>query len=233
MIPAIRMRLILFDIDGTLLSCGPQVAPLFQEALGEAFGSAGDLNGYSFAGKTDDQIVQELMGAAGLPAQWVRERLPRMRRTYVEKLERGLERSGMTLLPAVLETLNRLQESGEVTLGLLTGNWERGARIKLSRFDLNRFFAFGAFGDGVEDRRQLPPLALARARRFAGRSFDPAETLIVGDSALDVECAHAHGISALGVATGPTTALELEAAGADWVVPDLASADFWPAVASA
>ena len=218
------MKLVLFDIDGTLLSCGPQVRPLFASALEEVFGTAGDVDGYDFAGRTDPRIVLDLMTGAGVAEADARAKLPRMRDLYLERLERSLERHGMQLLPAVEELLGRLAARDDVVLALLTGNWERGARTKLSRFDLNRFFGFGAFGcDGV-DRSDLPPVALERAERIVGRRFRPAETLIVGDSVHDVSCGRAHGIPVLAVATGRTRPEALRAAGADWLIPDLREA---------
>jgi phosphoglycolate phosphatase len=216
-----EMRLILFDIDGTLIDCGPQVRPLFASALVDVFGTAGDLDGYDFAGKTDPRIVFDLLTGAGVTAGEVVAGLPQVREIYLRRLARALDRRGMRLLPGVLEVLERLEERDDVVLGLLTGNWEPGARTKLAHFDLNRFFPFGAFGcDGV-DRSELPPVALERAERAMGRRFTAEETLIVGDSLHDVSCARAHGIPSLAVATGRTPATALDAAGADWVVPDL------------
>jgi len=218
------MKLILFDIDGTLLDCGPQVRPLFASALVEVFGTAGDVHGYDFAGRTDPRIVLDLVTAAGVPEGEAWAGLPRMRELYVERLAGALDRRDMRLLPGVEETLERLAAREDVALALLTGNWEPGARAKLSRFDLNRFFDFGAFGcDGV-DRSELPPVALDRAEQALGRRFEPAETLIIGDSVHDVTCAQAHGIPCLAVATGRTPAERLRAAGADWVIPDLFAA---------
>src|SRR3954463_1661037 len=121
------MKLILFDIDGTLLSCGPQVRPLFASALEEVFGTTGDVDGYNFAGRTDPRIVIDLMTDGGFSPREALEGLPRVRDLYLARLERSLERHGMTLLPAVEELLGRLAARDDVLLALVTGNWEPGA----------------------------------------------------------------------------------------------------------
>ncbi|MFP5287959.1 MAG: HAD family hydrolase [Thermoanaerobaculia bacterium] len=218
------VKLVLFDIDGTLLHCGPQVKPLFAGALIEVFGTAGDLEAYDFAGRTDPRIVLDLVTGAGLPESEVRAGLSRVRELYVERLERVLEGKTMRLLPGVPELLEGLERREDVVLALLTGNWEPGARTKLSRFDLNRFFAFGAFGCDAVDRSDLPPVAWERAERAVGRRFRPEETLIIGDSLFDVSAARAHRIPVLAVATGRTPASALRSAGADWVISDLREA---------
>ncbi len=221
------MRLILFDIDGTLLECGPQVRPILAEVLTKVFGTAGEVETYDFAGRTDPGIVLDLLTETGMSKEEILERLPEARRIYVERLERTLDRQRMRLLPGVLEVLEDLSRREDIALGLLTGNWEPGARTKLSRFDLNRFFDFGAFGcDGV-NRSELPPVALDRAERRLGRRFRPEETLIVGDTLHDVACAKAHGIPVLAVATGRTSAETLRDGGADRVVADLTAIDTW------
>ena len=217
-------RLILFDVDGTLLDCCGQTRSPLAEAMRDVFGTAGGIDGYDFSGKTDPQIVTEIQVAAGTDPARVAAALPAVRDAYVERLETGLRRDRMRLLPGAAELLRDLGARAGTVVGLLTGNWEAGGRIKLGRFALNRYFELGAFGDGRLDRRELPPVALARAREVAGRTFAPAETLIVGDSRLDVECGHAHGIEVLAVSSGWTSAADLAAAGADWVYDDLAAA---------
>ena len=212
-------RLVLFDIDGTLLSCGRQVGEFFIAAVTEVFGGYHIPEGFSFSGKTDPMIVGELVQSLGFDAVEIERLLPEMRRLYVEELERRLDVEKMRLLPGVLELLKRLEAHQDVTLGLLTGNFQDGAWVKLSRFDLGSFFPFGAFGDDAADRRGLVPVAFERARHHA-RDFTPEETLIVGDTALDVDCAHHAGVQCLAVATGFTPAEKLRDAGADWVFDD-------------
>ena len=220
-----RPRLILFDIDGTLLKGGSRLRQWFGESLESVYGQAGDIDGHSFSGKTDPQIVTELMLGAGLPSERILGLLPDLKEVYLGRMRDQLTADDMTLLPEVVPVLSRLEQVADVTLGLLTGDWEGGARSKLACFDLNRFFQFGAFGDDRADRTELPPVALERAMQDRGSPFSPQETLIIGDSSRDVACARAHGIRAAAVATGYTPLDRLEAAGADWVLTELGEAD--------
>jgi len=220
-----RPRLILFDIDGTLLKGGRRLRQWFGESLESVYGQAGDIDGHSFSGKTDPQIVTELMLGAGVSEERILGLLPDLKEVYLGRMREQLTADDMTLLPDVEPVLAKLEKASDVTLGLLTGNWEGGARSKLACFDLNRFFPFGAFGDDRIDRSDLPPVALERALQDRGRPFGPRETLIVGDSPRDVACARAHGIRAAAVATGYTPLEHLEATGADWVLTELGEAE--------
>ncbi|MEM9554149.1 MAG: HAD family hydrolase [Acidobacteriota bacterium] len=227
-------HLILFDIDGTLLQCGRQVAPLFLSALRETFSEhlpdgRVPLEGVSFAGKTDPMIVSELARIGGIDEEVIPDLLPRMRSLYLERLERGLRGEEMRLLPGVVELLERLAGRSDLLIGLLTGNWRGGAEIKLARGGLGSigargYFRLGAFGDDAVDRRGLVPVALERAGHHRGEEFVVDDVLIIGDTPLDVDCARAAGVSCLAVATGFTPAEELAAAGADHVYPSLLDA---------
>lgn len=221
-------HLLLFDVDGTLLSCGRQAGRFFLAALEEVFGTVGEPAGYSFAGKTDPAIVLELMGGAGFDEPAILEAMPAVKASYLERLGRELDPTRMRLMPGVLALLEALSRRGDVTLGLLTGNWEQGARTKLEPFGLNRFFDFGAFGEDGADRRLLPPAALERAQSRCGRRFATDQTWIVGDTVHDIDCAGAHGLRVLAVATGTTPRERLEAARPDFLVGSLEEID--PAV---
>jgi phosphoglycolate phosphatase-like HAD superfamily hydrolase len=215
------VRLLLFDVDGTLILGSRSNRRWFGEALVEVFGTAGDIDGLSFSGKIDPQIVTELITGAGVDLPTLEAGIPQVKEAYLSRLQRNLEPAHLRLLPYVPELLARLDSRQEVTMGLLTGNWEEGARTKLGCFDLNRFFPFGAFSDGQRVRGDLPPMALARAAEFTDQQFAAAETLIIGDSVLDIECAQQHGMRSLAVATGYTSITDLAAAGPDWVIQDL------------
>lgn len=217
-------HLFLFDIDGTLLRCGPQVRPLFVGALQQVFGDCADLEGYQFAGKTDPMITRDLIRGTGLTDDQILPRLDEVRDIYTARLERGLDAKRMCRLPGVVELLERLSRRPDVLLGLVTGNWRKSAAVKLGRLELDGYFDFGAYGDDGLDRRDLPPKALERAAHRAGRDFSPEEVIVIGDTVLDVDCAQAAGLRSMAVATGFTAADELTAAGADWVFPDLQTA---------
>lgn len=221
------MKLVLFDIDGTLVDCGGQTRAPFAAALAAVYGTTGDLPNYRFSGKTDPRIVLDLMTGAGLAREQILARLEQMRDAYVEVLAASLEPARVRVLPAVVERLEQLAARPDVVVGLLTGNWEKGARVKLGSRGLEGYFRFGAYGDDSIERDELPPVAWRRAEDAVGRRFAAAETLIVGDSELDVACARAHGIRCLAVATGWTAAEELAAANAERVVTDLAGDDLF------
>ena len=213
--------LVLFDIDGTLMRCGRQVGRMFLEALRATFGTVGDLSGYSFGGKTDPEIVLDLMTGAGFERSEIEQRLPEMQKRYLGRVAEGLDVSKMEVLPGARNLVEKLAEEDSVQLGLVTGNWEVGARAKLETVALSHYFPFGGFGDDGPARRNLPLAALKRAAKHHERSFAPAETLIIGDTVHDVDCAQANGIPVLAVASGFTEREALEATGASWVIDSL------------
>lgn len=213
-------RLVLFDVDGTLLSAGRAARDSILAALAEVLGWEGSSDGNDFSGKTDPQILRELvMESVGRPR--FEAGLQAVLDRYVEELSRRLSPEAVVVKPGVAALLDRLAEDPRVTLGLLTGNIERGARLKLEPTGLNRYFRFGAFGDDSADRYCLPSIAVARAREETGRDFDGRSVVIIGDSVHDVACGRSLGARSIAVATGPTPAERLQAEG-----PDALFADF-------
>jgi phosphoglycolate phosphatase len=213
-------RLLLFDVDGTLLSPGPGARTAFASALTEVFGTHGAMDTYAFEGKLDPLIVAELMREAGVEETLIAERLPRALSLYADRLEAALALQRPRLKPRVPELLDRVAAAPDTVLAVLTGNVERGARIKLSAAGLWHRFRFGVFGDEALRREELGFLAISRARETTGISFNGQSSVVIGDSRQDVMCGRAIGARVVAVATGKTPAKELEAAGADVVLPD-------------
>jgi phosphoglycolate phosphatase-like HAD superfamily hydrolase len=202
-------RLVLFDVDGTLLSAGRAARDSIVEILREVYGTCGTVDGFDFSGKTDPQIVCELL-AGNVPQSRVEELLPKALALYLERLEENLARErGVLPKPGIPELLARLAREPHVTLALLTGNLERGARLKLEPAGFNPYFSFGAFGSDSRDRYELPAVAVGRARDATGRDFAGERIVIVGDSIHDVRCGRPLGVRTVAVASGRTSAQRL------------------------
>jgi phosphoglycolate phosphatase-like HAD superfamily hydrolase len=195
--------LILFDIDGTLITAGDAPRRALEEALVAVYGTPGPATTLDFAGKTDPQIVRELLAIAGLPRERVEADLARALEAYVERLEPYLRNDPEAcLLPGIGELVPRLAAEPRAALGLLTGNVASGARVKLSRFGLWDHFAFGAFGSDDGDRNRLPEVALGRAHERWGVRFPHDRIFVVGDTPLDIAAGRAIGAVTVAVDTG-------------------------------
>lgn len=216
-------RLLLFDVDGTLLDAGGAGRAALEGAMLEVYGTAGPIDEFAFDGLTDPDIVRTLLSMAGLEDAVIDARLASLWPSYDGRLEGELlrRRAHVTAYPGVPELLERLQAEPRFWLGLLTGNVERGAWKKLRACALDEPFGFGAFGSDAERRVDLPPIAMRRAHAATGISFQREETILIGDTPKDIECARAGGARVLGVATGRFSMQELEEHGADWVLPGL------------
>lgn len=197
----------LFDIDGTLVDTAGAGLTALTEAAVQCFGAAGPE--LDLAGSTDLGIVQNFLDHFG------RSHDPTFVdsffATYLERLEWNLAHGNFPgkVLPGALALLVRLEQQPEIHLGLLTGNIAGGAAAKMRHFGLDRFFAFGGYGCDFADRNKLGPVAMARAAAHTGRSFDPSEIVVIGDTPKDIACAKALGASCIAVATGRFTADEL------------------------
>lgn len=217
-------RLLLFDIDGTLVRGGPAKSA-FELALVETFGTTGDSEGVSFAGKTDPQIARELLSGAGFSGAEIDAGFETLWGRYLGHLETRLVDRPMEVLPGVPELLDALVPHADVGVGLLTGNIEGGARLKLGSARLWERFHMGSYGSDHEERDALPAIALERAHGVWGRRVAPTEAIVIGDTPRDVQCGRKGGARTLAVATGTYGAEELEATGAERVLPDLSATE--------
>ncbi|HEY7726860.1 MAG TPA: HAD hydrolase-like protein [Candidatus Eisenbacteria bacterium] len=210
------MRLILFDIDGTLLRDGVSSQIAFARALRETYNTAGPIHAFKFAGMTDPECVTAIMRLAGVDERTIHQRREECLRRYIEILQSEiLLHDDGHLFPGVRELLERLNKLDDVLVGLLTGNVLRGAELKLRRWDLERYFRFGAYGDDHEDRPVLAQIALEKGRALAGRPLTGRDTTVIGDTPKDVACARAIGARAVAVATGSVGREELFASAPD------------------
>jgi phosphoglycolate phosphatase len=214
------IRAVLFDIDGTLLVTGGAGAVAWQRAFRELHGVDANIDEHTHAGMTDPEIAaivfREVIGREGSAP----ERAEAIA-GYLSHLQQAVEESdGYRVMPGIEELLPRLAGEG-ILLGLVTGNIEAAAHIKLARADLNRFFAFGGYGSDSSDRTELTKKAVERAGQVAGKELDPAATIAVGDTPRDVKAGHGAGLRVVGVATGKYPVAELDAAEADWAIEDV------------
>lgn len=209
--------LLLFDIDGTLIDSGEAGSRALNKAFEKLFGIKDAFKPISMAGKTDTQIIKEALVFHRIDNGM--HRINNMISTYIEFLKMEIDNPRRTLKPGVAEILEFF-DSRNIPMGLLTGNIEEGARIKLSPFGINRYFPTGAFGSDHEDRDLLLPIAISRFSRF-GIDLTPDRCIIIGDTPRDVRCAKIHGARAVAVCTGPYSAEVLESSGADLVIESL------------
>lgn len=204
-------RLVLFDIDGTILTDRGASRSAFADALLAVYGYDGDLGRYDFSGRTDPQIAHMVLRDAGHAPEDVERALPRLWELYLAGLERNATPGRVHVMPGIRELLAELESHPEVVLALLTGNIEPGARLKLGGAGLNHYFVFGAFGSDSADRTELPPIAMRRASEHLGRDFRGADVVIIGDSIYDVRCGVPYEATTIAVASGKTPAATLRA----------------------
>lgn len=213
--------LLLWDIDGTLIDSGGAGERALIVSLEREFGIADDLSWLEWAGRTDLWIARQILAHHGQPT--TRETIDRFLNGYLAAVGEQMLNPRARVLPGVREVLDAVQVHTDVVQGLLTGNLERGAKIKLSHFDLWQYFAFGAYADDSEIRDELGPHALRRAAEHHRLPFTPDRVLVIGDTPHDIACGRAIGAKTVAVATGKFSADALRPFRPDVVLDQLPS----------
>ncbi|MBG0770437.1 MAG: HAD hydrolase-like protein [Anaerolineaceae bacterium] len=215
-------RVLLFDIDGTLLNPAKEGRVCLSRALTEVFGTTGPIDDFPMAGKTDWQIVTELMTEAGLPADQIDTGREAAFDAYARAVAEAAPTLQMLLLPGVESLLAALSGEPDFALGLVTGNVRDSVPYKLRAVGIDpALFTFGAYGSERPHRNDLPGLAISRCEEQWGQPVDRAKVLVIGDTFRDIECARHAGVKVLTVATGHTSAAELAEHQPDYVLEDL------------
>ena len=217
------LTFVLFDIDGTLVSLDGAGSRSLNQAMEDLLDVKNGFRDIDFAGKTDLQIIREGLAPLKLADRYdlVHSLLDR----YLVHLRTEVSRGRGHVKTGVRELLSLLHNVPGIYLGLLTGNAEAGARLKLEPFGLNQYFSVGAFGNDSEDRNLLLPVAVQRLQESEAVSVSYDRCMVVGDTPKDVECAHVHGASAIAVATGTYLLKELEKTDAELVIADLSDTE--------
>ncbi len=220
------MKLVLFDIDQTLLTPDGAGAAAMFNTLRDFYGIEQIPPGYHMAGKIDTQIVVELLEYAGMDVEEAQARLPEYWALYAIELERVLPQHQVRALEGAHHLVDALERRRDVLVGLLTGNLDVTAGIKLRAVGLDPSrFRVAAYGNEAQARTDLPQIAVARAEALVGHKFRGKDIVIIGDTPLDIACGESLGVRTIGVATGRYSVEDLRSAGADAVFPTLGDTD--------
>lgn len=222
-------KLLLFDIDGTILTTFGQAKNAFSSALKEVFGTAGRIDSFSWSGKLDPNIVMELMEDAGFKRDYILQNLERVLRLYEKILERDIIPEKVNVKEGIREVLKEAHKDRNIILGLCTGNTPEGARIKLSAVKLYKYFKIGAYGTDGERREKLPPIAKRRAEEFFNVKIKDSNVYVIGDAPADIQSAKFNGFYSIAVASGFHKRKELEEHFPDLLIENLKKnrEDFW------
>ncbi len=216
------MKLLLFDIDQTLINTGGAGLRALDRACFKLFGVTKAMDGISPHGKTDPAIAREILRVRlGKDSNSVQNHIESILESYLFFLKDEVQQSpAYRILPGILPVLDEMRARKDVILGLATGNIELGARVKLNRGGLNPYFRFGGFGSDSEDRAELVRKGAEKASTPNGAQIGAMETFVIGDTPLDIEAGHRAGFKTVGVGTGSYSADQLRAAGATFAIDD-------------
>jgi len=218
------VKLLLFDIDQTLINSGGAGLRALDRACEKVLGLKNAMQGISPHGKTDPAIAREILRVRLDRTSRDGSDIPSILEAYVSFLKEEVQLSpGYRVLPGIVSLLEEMLDRQEVVLGLATGNIELGARIKLERGGLNRYFEFGGFGSDSEDRTELVRRAAEKAADKIGASIPPSNIFVIGDTPLDIDAGNRAGFKTIGVGTGSYSAEQLLAAGATAAVADVSA----------
>lgn len=215
-------RILLFDIDGTLLDPQGEGLTYMKNALVEVFGTAGPIEKYDMAGMTDWQIITDLMRSAGIEEDTIESRRLDAFSVYARNLEEAVPSLTIRLLPGVSELIEQISDDQSFIMGLVTGNVRELVPHKLKSAGLDpAIFRFGAYGSDHPDRNFLPDLALERLEEMQGSPIQKELVLVIGDTPHDVTCARHAGLKVMCVTTGHFDREELEVCSPDYLLDDL------------
>src|SRR5690349_22159750 len=216
-------RLLLFDIDGTLVNTGGAGVESLKATVRNRFRSGDDLRDIEIAGKTDRAIMRDILRKYQVDP--TEENIISFAGEYIDGLPLYLSRTRGRVLPGIQQLLERLKPQPHIVLALLTGNLQEGARLKLQHYGLWHFFEFGAFADDHHDRNELVGFARKRAHLMHGHDFDAADIDVIGDTNHDIACGKAFGARTIAVATGSWSREQLQGCTPDFLFDDLSSTD--------
>ncbi len=218
-------KLVLFDIDGTLLSMNAVNRTILADALKEVYGTEGSTGTHNFSGKMDRSIIYEVLLNAGLNNSEIAEKFDQAKETYIEMFRMHAKPSDVLLMEGIRELLDVLSGCSELMLGLLTGNFEGSGRHKLRLPEINHYFPFGAFADDGAHRNELPPIAVEKAYQLTGVTFSEHNIIIIGDTEHDIACARVLNAKSIAVATGTYSTEELKKHNPDVLYENLSQTD--------
>ncbi len=215
------MKLLLFDIDGTLLMSGGAGRTALNRALYQLFGHQDGFANVPMMGRTDPLILKDVFFTLGLQADAAR--IAHFQEIYYRFLDEELKNNSVpkSLCPGIPDLLKAIDEDPDLTPGILTGNWEKGAFLKLKAFNIHNHFHLGAYADDAAERVKLVPFAMKRFRIKYGYSINPGDVYVIGDTPLDIIAAKPHGVRTVGVATGHHTLDEIAEENPDLLLENL------------